>query len=198
MYDWGIIAVSGSRPHHRKIRPRNLPIFQLSSATFYVFRKKDKLMVWSNYIRGMKLTSLTIYNWIRFFFCVVAFRIPSFCYTNYLKYVYFFLCSYFCGQSAYAVAIDIFKRLISFQNNWKTLNLLSFFLFRMYCVVTRSSLRLLSNQNFGKYVYMVDLLLQRITVGVLCSFSDLSFRIQPTKLPYLVSSFICNIYSPGS
>ena len=127
------------------------------------------------------------------FFCVVAFRIPSFRYTNYLKYVYFFLCSYFCGQSAYAVDIDIFKRLISFQNNWKTLNLLSFFLFRMYCVVTRSSLRLFSNHNFGKYVYVVDLLLQRITVGVFCSFSDLSFRIQLTKLPYSH-----NIYSPGS
>ena len=68
----------------------------------------------------------------------------------------------------------------------------------MCCVVTRSSLRLFSDQNFGKYVYMVDLLLQRIIVGVLCSFSDVSFRIQLTKLPYLVSSFICNIYSPGS
>ena len=68
----------------------------------------------------------------------------------------------------------------------------------MYCVVTRSPLRLFSDQNFGKYVYMVNLLLQRITVGVLRSFSDLSFRIQLTKLPYLVSSFVYNIYSPGS
>ena len=49
------------------------------------------------------------------FFCVVAFRIPSFCYTNYLKYVYFFLCSYFCGQSAYAVTIDILKDLLVFK-----------------------------------------------------------------------------------
>ena len=73
-----------------------------------------------------------------------------------------------------------------------------FFLFRMYCLVTRSSLRLFSDQNFGKYVYMVNLWLERITVGVLCSFSDLPFRIQLTKLPYIVSSFIYNIYSPGS
>ena len=73
-----------------------------------------------------------------------------------------------------------------------------FFLFRMYCLVTRSSLRLFSDQNFGKYVYMVNLWLERITVGVLCSLSDLPFRIQLTKLPYIVSSFIYNIYSPGS
>ena len=72
------------------------------------------------------------------------------------------------------------------------------FLFRMYCLVTRFSLRLSCDQNFGKYVYMVNLLLQRITVGVFSSFSDLSFRIQLTKLPYLVFSFIYNIYSPGS
>ena len=72
------------------------------------------------------------------------------------------------------------------------------FFILMYCVVTRSPLRLFSDQNFGKYVYMVNLLLQRITVGVLRSFSDLSFRIQLTRLPYLVSSFIYNIYSPGS
>ena len=72
------------------------------------------------------------------------------------------------------------------------------FIFRIYCLVTRFSLRLSCDQNFGKYVYMVNLLLQRITVGVFSSFSDLSFRIQLTKLPYLVSSFIYNIYSPGS
>ena len=72
------------------------------------------------------------------------------------------------------------------------------FIFRIYCLVTRFSLRLSCDQNFGKYVYMVNLLLQRITVGVLSSFSDVSFRIQLAKLPYLVSSFICNIYSPGS
>ena len=72
------------------------------------------------------------------------------------------------------------------------------FLFRMYCLVTRFSLRLSCYQNFGKYVYMVNLLLQRITVGVFPSFPDLSFRIQLTKLPYLVFSFIYNIYSPGS
>ena len=72
------------------------------------------------------------------------------------------------------------------------------FLFRIHCLVSRFSLRLSCDQNFGKYVYMVNLLLQRITVGVFSSFSDLSFRIQLTKLPYLVSSFIYNIYSPGS
>ena len=72
------------------------------------------------------------------------------------------------------------------------------FIFRVYCLVTRFSLRLSCDQNFGKYVYMVNLLLHWITVGVLCSFSDVSFRIQLTKLPYLVSSFICNISSPGS
>ena len=47
-----------------------------------------------------------------------------------------------------------------------------FFLFRMQFLVTRSSLILFSDQNFGKYVYMVNLLLQRITAGVLCSFSN--------------------------
>ena len=30
------------------------------------------------------------------------------------------------------------------------------YLFRMYCVVTRSSLRPFCDQNFGKYVYMAN------------------------------------------
>ena len=50
------------------------------------------------------------------------------------------------------------------------------FLFRMYCLVTRFSLRLSCYQNFGKYVYMVNLLLQRITVGVFSSFSICLFE----------------------
>ena len=41
------------------------------------------------------------------------------------------------------------------------------FLFRMYCVVTRFSLRLFCDQSFGKYIYMANLLSQRIKVGVL-------------------------------
>ena len=49
-------------------------------------------------------------------------------------------------------------------------------LFRMYCVRTRFSLRLSCDQNFGKYVYMVNLLLQRITVGVFSSFSICLFE----------------------
>ena len=72
------------------------------------------------------------------------------------------------------------------------------FLFRMYCVVIRFSLRLFCDQSFGKYVYMANLLSQRVTVGALCSFSNLSFRTQLTKLPYLLSSFIFNISSRRS
>ena len=176
----------------RKSGQETYPYFNYRQRPFNHFHKKDKLMVWSNYIRGMKLTSLTIYNWIRFFLCC------SFPNTLVLLYKLLKICLLFSMQLFLRAEClrrrhRYFKRLISFQNNWKTLNLLSFFLFRMYCVVTRSSLRLFSNHNFGKYVYVVDLLLQRITVGVLCSFSDLSFRIQLTKLPYSH-----NIYSPGS
>ena len=50
------------------------------------------------------------------------------------------------------------------------------FIFRIYCLVTRFSLRLSCDQNFGKYVYMVNLLLQRITVGVFSSFSICLFE----------------------
>ena len=120
---------------------------------------------------------------------------PSF-YTNYWKYVYFFIC-YFCVQNAYAITMIFFKDLSVFKIT-ENVQFFLIFLFRMYCLVTRFSLRLSCYQNFGKYVYMVNLLLQRITVGVFSSFSDLSFRIQLTKLPYLVFSFIYNIYSPGS
>ena len=50
------------------------------------------------------------------------------------------------------------------------------FIFRIYCLITRFSLRLSCDQNFGKYVYMVNLLLQRITVGVFSSFSICLFE----------------------
>ena len=100
--------------------------------------------------------------------------VPFFFYTNYWKYVYFFIC-YFCVQNAYAITMDIFWRLISFQDNWEC-SICYNFLFRMYCLVTRFSLRLSCYQNFGKYVYMVNLLLQRITVGVFSSFSICLFE----------------------
>ena len=46
----------------------------------------------------------------------------------------------------------------------------------MYCVVIRFSLRLFCDQSFGKYVYMANLLSQRVTVGVLWSFSICLFE----------------------
>ena len=91
-----------------------------------------------------------------------------------------------------------FLKTYQFSKQLKNVQIIINFLFRMYCVVIRFSLRLFCDQSFGKYVYMANLLSQRVTVGVLCSFSNLSSRTQLTKLPYLLSSFIFNISSRRS
>ena len=60
------------------------------------------------------------------FDCVVAYR-TLFLYKL-LKICLLFTCYNFCVQNTCAITVDIFKRLISFQNNWKMFNLLLFFI----------------------------------------------------------------------
>ena len=131
-----------------------------------------------------------------FFDCVVAYRTLFF--IQITENMFTFLHATIFAYRIPAPSLWIFLKDLSVFKITEKCSIYYYFLFRMYCVVTRFSLRLSCDQNFGKYVCMVKLQLQRVTVGVLCSFSDLPFRIQLTKLPYLVSSFIYNIYSPGS
>ena len=149
----------------------------------------------SNYVYP---NCFVIFNIFFLFFCdcVVAYR-TLFFYTNYWKYAHFFYATIIASRMP-TPSLWIYLKTYQFFKITEKCSIYYHIFILMYCVVTRSPLRLFSDQNFGKYVYMVNLLLQRITVGVLRSFSDLSFRIQLTKLPYLVSSFIYNIYSPGS
>ena len=117
-----------------------------------------------------------------FYAAIFACRIPSPSLQIFSKYL---------SVWAFSEDLSVFKIAEKCSNYYH-------FLFRMYCVVIRFSLRLFCDQSFGKYVYMANLLSQRVTVDVLCSFSDLSSRTQLTKLPYLLSSFIFNISSRRS
>ena len=102
------------------------------------------------------------------FDCVVAYR------TLFL-YKLLKICLLFSYAAIFACRMPtpslwIFLKDLSVFKITEKCSIYYYFLFRMYCVVTRFSLRLSCDQNFGKYVCMVKLQLQRVTVGVLCSF----------------------------
>ena len=90
-------------------------------------------------------------------------------YTNYWKYVHFFYATIIASRMP-TPSLWIYLKTNQFFKMTGKCSIYYHFFILMYCVVTRSPLRLFSDQNFGKYVYMVNLLLQRITVGVLRSF----------------------------
>ena len=148
----------------------------------------------SNYVNS----NCFIFNLFSYFVLIAWQHTVPFFFIQITENMFTFLHATIFACRIPAPSLWIFLKDLSVFKITEKCSIYYYFLFRMYCVVTRFSLRLSCDQNFGKYVCMVKLQLQRVTVGVLCSFSDLSFRIQLVKLLHLVSSFIYNIYSPGS
>ena len=104
------------------------------------------------------------------FDCVVTYR-TLFFHKNYWKYVYFLYASFFARRMPTLSLWIFFKDLSVFKITEKCL-ICYYFLFRMYCVRTRFSLRLSSDQNFGKYVYMVNLLWVSYVAFPICLFES--------------------------
>ena len=110
-------------------------------------------------ITSIQIVSFLIFFPILFWLCG---NIPySFFNKNYWKYVYFLYATFFACRMP-TLSLWIFFKDLSVVKITEKCSICYHFLFRMYCVRTRFSLRPSCDQNFGKYVYMVNLLLQRI------------------------------------
>ena len=89
------------------------------------------------------------------FDCVVAYRTLFFIQITENMFTFLHATIFACRIPA--PSLWIFLKDLSVFKITEKCSIYYYFLFRMYCVVTRFSLRLSCDQNFGKYVCMVKL-----------------------------------------
>ena len=123
------LNVSYFKKRGRPVNPRCVKIQAWWSLHKIQPKHLDDIFLSNFYSFNFELRQFKSFHFEPFFLfcfdCVVTYFLLN---KNYWKYVYFFICHYFCVQNAYAISVDIFWRLISCQDNWEMFNLLSIFI----------------------------------------------------------------------